>query len=152
MNQKKLKEADDLCSDARNGTNHFCVCARHSLLQWKGTNMDRSYRLKMEELLSTNVLTREYLLNCVAKDEKKINDIAYKKKQYESARVNVFTSKFDELIEYRKPFIDVLMSEYHMSLDEIKTALQNVKEKNIPTKEVCNRIRDIILSGCYFVE
>ena len=46
--------------------------------------MDRSYRLKMEELLSTNVLTREYLLNCVAKDEKKINDIAYKKKQYES--------------------------------------------------------------------
>ncbi len=46
--------------------------------------MDRSYRLKMEELLSTNVLTREYLLNCVAKDEKKINDIAYKKKRKRS--------------------------------------------------------------------
>ena len=107
--------------------------------------MDRSYRLKMEELLSTNVLTREYLLNCVAKDEKKINDIAYKKKQYESSKVNVYKSKFDELIEYRKPFIDVLMSEYRMSLDDIKTELQNVKEKNIPTKEVCNRIREIIM-------
>lgn len=114
--------------------------------------MDRSYRLKMEELLSTNVLTREYLLNCVAKDEKKINDIAYKKKQYESSKVNVYKSKFDELIEYRKPFIDVLMSEYRMSLDEIKTELQNVKEKNIPTKEVCNRIREIIMSGHYFIE
>ena len=107
--------------------------------------MDRSYRLKMEELLSTNVLTREYLLNCVAKDEKKINDIAYKKKQYESSKVNVYKSKFDELIEYSKPFIDVLMSEYRMSLDDIKTELQNVKEKNIPTKEVCNRIREIIM-------
>ncbi len=141
-----------MCSDARNGTNHYCVCVRHPLLQKKGNDMDRSYRLKMEELLSTNVLTREYLLNCVAKDEKKINDIAYKKKQYESSKVNVYKSKFDELIEYRKPFIDVLMSEYRMSLDEIKTELQNVKEKNIPTKEVCNRIREIIMSGHYFIE
>ena len=104
--------------------------------------MDRSYRLKMEELLSTNVLTREYLLNCVAKDEKKINDIAYKKKQYESSKVNVYKSKFDELIEYRKPFIDVLMSEYRMSLDDIKTELQNVKEKNIPTKGMQQDKRD----------
>ena len=85
--------------------------------------MDRSYRLKMEELLSTNVLTREYLLNCVAKDEKKINDIAYKKKQYESSKVNVYKSKFDEIIENRNPFIDVLMAEYRMPLPIIKIAL-----------------------------
>uniref|UniRef100_UPI0022E8E009 hypothetical protein n=1 Tax=Clostridium fessum TaxID=2126740 RepID=UPI0022E8E009 len=77
---------------------------------------------------------------------------AFTKKQYESSKVNVYKSKFDELIEYRKPFIDVLMSEYRMSLDDIKTELQNVKEKNIPTKEVCNRIREIIMSGHYFIE
>ena len=29
--------------------------------------MDRSYRLKMEDKLNTNTLTKEYILNCIAK-------------------------------------------------------------------------------------
>lgn len=60
--------------------------------------------------------------------------------------------ELDKLIEYRQPFIDVLMKEYRMSLDDIKTALQSVKDKNIPTNAVCDQIRGIITNGCYFLE
>lgn len=114
--------------------------------------MDRSYRLKMEEKLSKNILTVEYVLNCAAKYENKINQLAYKEKQYRNAGYNNFKSQLNGLITYRKPFIDILMNGYHMSLDNIKDSLCKVKEKNIPTKEVCDRIREIIISGHYELE
>lgn len=91
--------------------------------------MDRSYRLKMEDKLNTNTLTKEYILNCIAKHEKKINDLAYKEKQYRASNYNNHKLELDKLTEYRQPFVDVLMKEYRMSLDDIKTALQGVKEK-----------------------
>ena len=67
-------------------------------------------------------------------------------------RVNESKIKLDELISYRKPFIDFLMKDCHLSLDDIKNAVANVKEKNIPTKAVCDRVRDIIVSGVYWIE
>lgn len=114
--------------------------------------MDKSYRLKMEDKLNSNILTKEYLLNCIAKHEKKINELAYKEKQYKLAHYNDHKIKRDKLIEYRKPFIDVLMKEYGMSLEDIKTALSDVKDKNIPTNAVCDQIRNIIINECYFLE
>ena len=39
-----------------------------------------------------------------------------------------------------------------MSLDDIKQAVANVKEKNIPTKAICDQIREIIVSGVYWIE
>lgn len=42
--------------------------------------MDKSYRVKMEEKLRNNILTTEYVFNCVAKYENKINQLAYKEK------------------------------------------------------------------------
>ena len=114
--------------------------------------MDRSYRLKMEDKLNSNTLTKEYILNCIAKHEKKIDTLAYKEKQYRSSNYNNHKLELDKLIEYRKPFIDVLMREYRMSLDDIKTALSDVKDKNIPTNAVCDQIRNIITNGCYFLE
>lgn len=114
--------------------------------------MDRSYRLTMEERLSNNILTVEYVLNCVAKYEDKINQLAYREKQYRNAGYNNFKGQLNGLITYRKPFIDILMNGYHMSLDDIKVSLCKVKEKNIPTKEVCDRIREIIVAGHYELE
>lgn len=114
--------------------------------------MDRSYRLKMEEKLSNNILTVEYVLNCAAKYEDKINQLAYKERQYRNAVYNNYKSQLDELISYRKPFINILMKGYHMTLDDIKESLCNVKEKNIPTKQVCDRVREIIVSGHYELE
>ena len=114
--------------------------------------MDKSYRLKMEERLSNNILTAEYVLNCIAKYENKINQLAYKEKQYRNVGCNNFKIELDELISYRKPFIDFLMKDCHMSLDDIKNSVANVKEKNIPTKNVCEQIRNIILSGGYWIE
>lgn len=58
----------------------------------------------------------------------------------------------DELTEYRKPFTDLLMQKCHMSLDAIKKALANVKQKNIPTRKVCDQIREIIISGDYWID
>lgn len=114
--------------------------------------MDRSYRLKMEEKLSKNILTVEYVLNCAAKYENKINQLAYKEKQYRNAGYNNFKSQLNGLITYRKPFFEILMNGYHMSLDDIKDSLCKVKEKNIPTKQVCDHIREIIISGHYELE
>ena len=116
--------------------------------------MDRSYRLKMEQKLSENILTVEYVLNCVAKFEDKINQLAYKEKQYRNVDYGCdsYKIRLDELITYRKPFIDFLMRDCHMSLADIKDAVANVKEKNIPTTKVCDQIREIILSGVYWIE
>ena len=114
--------------------------------------MDRSYRLKMEDKLNSNTLTKEHILNCIAKHENKINKLAYKEKQYRASNYNNHKLELDKLIEYRKPFVDVLMREYRMSLDDIKTALSDVKDKNISTNAVCDQIRNIIVNGCYFLE
>lgn len=114
--------------------------------------MDRSYRLKMEEKLSKNILTVEYVMNCAAKYENKINRLAYKEKQYRNVGYNDFKGQLNELVTYRKPFIDILIKEYHMLLDDVKKSLCNVKEKNIPTKQVCDRIRDMIVAGHYELE
>ena len=114
--------------------------------------MDRSYRLKMEDKLNTNTLTKEYILNCIAKHEKKINDLAYKGKQYRASNYNNHKLERDKLIEYRQPFIDVLMKEYRMSLDDIKTALQSVKDKNIPTNAVCDYNNGKCIYAAVFVQ
>lgn len=114
--------------------------------------MDRSYRLKMEEKLNNNTVTKEYVLNCIAKYESKINQLAYKERQYRNAYGNNYKLDMDKLIAYRKPFVDFLVKEFQMSLAEIKNAVAEVKEKNIPTKNVCDQIREIICSNAYWVE
>lgn len=114
--------------------------------------MDRSYRLKMEERLKENVLPEEYVLNCVAKQKKKIEDTAKKEKQYRNTSTNNYKNELEGLIAYRKPFIDFLMKECSLSLDEIKEKADAVKEKNYPTQKVCDLIRDIILDGGYWID
>lgn len=116
--------------------------------------MDRSYRMKMEQKLNDNTLTIEYVINCVAKYENKINQLAYKEKQYRyvDCGSDNYKIRLEEQIAYRKPFVNFLMKDCHMSLEDIKNAAENVKEKNIPTKAVCDKVRDIILSGVYLIE
>lgn len=116
--------------------------------------MDRSYRLKMEQKLNDNTLTVEYVINCIAKYEEKINQLAYKEKQYRNVDYGCdnYRIRLEEQIKYRKPFVDFLMRDCHMSLNDIKDAVSEVKEKNIPTKTVCDKVRDIILSGVYWIE
>lgn len=114
--------------------------------------MDKSYRLKMEQKLNENILTVEYVINCVAKFESKINQLAYKEKQYRNVGYNNYKLELEELIAYRKPFVNFLIRDCHMSLDDVKNVVATVKEKNIPTKKVCEQIRDIITSGVYWIE
>lgn len=119
--------------------------------------MDRSYRLKMEEKLNNGVLTVDIIVSCIAKNESRINKLAYDVKKYQNFydginRISESKIKMDELITYRQPFIDFLMKDCHMSLDDIKQAVANVKEKNIPTKAVGDKVRNIITSGVYWIE
>ncbi len=115
--------------------------------------MDKSYRIKMENRLNSNTLTVEYVISCIAKYESKINELAYKEKQYRNCSYcNNYKLDLDKMISYRQPFIDFLMKDYHMTLDDIKDSISKVKEKNIPTKNVCDQIRDIIVSGTYLIE
>lgn len=106
----------------------------------------------MEERLQQHILTVDYVINSIAKYENKINQLAYKEKQYRNVGYNNYKLEMDERIAYRKPFIDFLQKECHMSLDDIKELVSVVEEKNIPTKKVCDQIRDIILSGTYWIE
>ena len=107
----------------------------------------------MEKNLEENILVLEYVINCIAKFEDKINQLAYKEKQYRyTDSSNDYKQKLEELIAYRKPFIDFLMRDADMPLEDIKEAVSNVKEKNIPTKAVCDQIRAMIVSGSYWIE
>ena len=106
----------------------------------------------MESRLNSNTLTVEYVINCIAKYENKINELAYKEKQYRNCPYNNYKFDLDKLISYRKPFIDFLMQDCHMTLVEIKDTVSKVKEKNIPTKSICYQIRNIIISGIYLIE
>lgn len=90
--------------------------------------MNKSYRLKMEQLLSEHKLTKELLINCIAKSDKKVSGLAYKEKQYRNVNYNNFKQELNELIQYRQPFFDVLKDGYHMTLAEIKSEVSVADE------------------------
>ena len=116
---------------------------------WKDNKMNRSYRLKMEQLLSEHKLTKELLIHCIAKSDKKVADLAYKEKQYRYVGYNNFKLELDELIKYRQPFFDVLREGYHMTLDEIKNEIANADSNKIPTNKVIDQIRNMIETWDY---
>lgn len=115
--------------------------------------MNRSYRLKMEQLLHEHKLTKELLISCLAKYDKKASDLAYKEKQYRNIHHTDSDSNYkqelNELIEYRKPFVDVLMERYNMTLAEIKYEIAAINENKISTKKIVEQIRDMIEEGDY---
>lgn len=111
--------------------------------------MNKSYRLKVEQLLSEHKLTKEILINCIAKSDKKVADLAYKEKQYRNVGYNNFKLELNKLIEYRQPFFDVLKDGYHMTLAEIKNEIAVADVNKIPNKKVIDQIRDIIETWDY---
>jgi len=111
--------------------------------------MNKSYRLKMEQLLNEHKLTRELLISCIAKSDKKVADLAYKEKQYRNVGYNNFKLELDNLIQYRQPFFDILKDGYHMTLAEIKSEIAVADVNKIPTKKVIDQIRDMIETWDY---
>ena len=103
----------------------------------------------MEQLLSEHKLTKELLINCIVKSDKKVADLAYKEKQYRNVDYNNCKYELDELIKYRQPFFDVLKDGYHMTLAEIKTEIATADENKIPTKKVIDQIRGMIETWDY---
>jgi len=111
----------------------------------------------MENKLNDGILTVDIIASCITKNELKINKLAYEIKRYSNYNNNTFVEddrqlKLDEMIAYRQPFVDVLMKRCHMSLDEVRGAVNNIKEKNIPTMAVCDRVRSMILSDTYWLD
>lgn len=113
--------------------------------------MNRSYRLKMEQLLSEHKLTKELIINCIAKSDKKVAELAYKEKQYRHAYCNSYKLYLDELIQYRQPFFDVLKDGYNMTLAEIKNEIAVANKNKIPTKKVIDEIRNMIETWDYIL-
>ena len=111
--------------------------------------MNKSYRLKMEKLLNEHKLTKELIINCIAKSDNKVADLAYKEKQYRNVGYNNFKLELDKLIKYRQPFFDVLKNGYHMSLEEIKNEIINADTNKIPTNKVVYQIRNMIETWDY---
>lgn len=111
--------------------------------------MNKSYRLKMEQLLSEHKLTKELLINCIAKSDKKIADLAYKERQYRYVGFNNYKLELNELIKYRQPFLDVLKDGYHMTMEEIKKEIADADANKIPTNKVIDQIRNMIETWDY---
>jgi len=111
--------------------------------------MNKSYRLKMEQLLNEHKLTKELLINCIVKSDKKVADLAYKEKQYRYADYNNCKQELDKLIKYRQPFFDVLKDGYNMTLAEIKSEIAIADVNKIPTKKVIDQIRGMIETWNY---
>ncbi len=111
--------------------------------------MNKSYRLKMEQLLNEHKLTRELLISCIAKSDKKVADLAYKEKQYRNVGYNNFKLELDNLIQYRQSFFDILKDGYHMTLAEIKSEIAVADVNKIPTKNVIDQIRGMIETWDY---
>ena len=103
----------------------------------------------MEQLLSEHKITKELLISCIAKSEKKVSDLAYKEKQYRNIGYNNFKQELDNLIQYRQPFFDVLKDGYHMTLEEIKSEISATDANKIPTKKVIDQIREMIETWDY---
>ena len=135
---------DVLCSKAEQN-----ILCNAPAIYWRIRYMNRSYRLKMEQLLSEHKLTKELIINCIAKSDKKVSDLAYKEKQYRNIGYNNFKQNLDELIKYRQPFFDVLKGGYHMTLAEIKNEIAIADENKIPTRKVADQIRDMIETWDY---
>lgn len=103
----------------------------------------------MEQLLNEHKITKELLISCIAKSDKKVADLAYKEKQYRYAGCNNFKLELDNLIKYRQPFFDVLKDGYHMTLAEIKSEIVIADVNKMPTKKVIDQIRDMIETWDY---
>lgn len=123
--------------------------------------MHRSYRLKIENCINTSTLTIELLLVCIAKLNPIIKDLSYKvKKDANVDKVygigNCYSNSNAEHIQkkefysdIRKPMMDVLLRDYHISFDEIVTRTNEIPEIKIPTMKVCQQVQEIINSGNY---
>ena len=103
----------------------------------------------MEQLLNEHKLTRELLISCIAKSDKKVADLAYKEKQYRNVGYNNFKLELDNLIQYRQPFFDILKDGYHMTLAEIKSEIAVADVNKIPTKKVIDQIRGMLETWDY---
>lgn len=111
--------------------------------------MNKSYRLKIEQILNEHKITKELLISCIAKSDKKVADLAYKEKQYRNVGYNNFKLELDNLIQYRQLFFDVLKNGYHMTLAEIKIEIAIADVNKIPTKKVIDQIRGMIETWDY---
>lgn len=103
----------------------------------------------MEQLLDERKITKELLVHCLAKSDKKVADLAYKERQYRNVGYNNFKLELDNLIKYRQPFFDVLKDGYHMSLAEIKSEIAIADVNKMPTKKVIDQIRGMIETWDY---
>lgn len=109
----------------------------------------------MEGWINSNTLTMELLLICIAKLNPLITELAYKEKKY--AHVDpIYGSGNTEHIqkkEYysdiRKPMMDILLRDYHLSFDEIISKSKDIPENKLPTIKVCQQVKEIIDSGKY---
>lgn len=125
--------------------------------------MDRSYRIKLQNKLDNGALDKYTIVSCIAKIEPKISKYAYNAKRFKDCTIGLSDStgelkkEFNEnrmepirkLQNYRQPFIEVLTRKYRMSLDDIKISISEVRQKDIPTNNIIDSIRQLIVSGQY---
>lgn len=132
--------------------------------------MHRSYRLRLEKMIEQHELDQELLIHCIAVINKRVNrayaslqkltayhdyDLEWEEYQrinhlppYYSVRdidVSEAKKKLEELITYRKPFLELLMKEYKISLDHVKSLVAQADKNKNPTFEMVETIHEMII-------
>lgn len=119
--------------------------------------MNRNQRLKIEQMLKNKELSKDLLIDCIAKINPKIervNTYIYRIKNYYSDGLT--TAAKDEIknhkkelnrwIEYRKPILDLVMQAYKLSLEKVKELVKNTDKENLPTFKMIDTIRTMIIN------
>lgn len=132
--------------------------------------MEREYRLKQEQLLSSHILNQEILIHCIARLNTKINKAYQKcriiKASYErninsgcsnsalsdKQDYEAWKEKYNCLIEQRKPLLDALMQGYHLDLGAVKEFVNQVDEGKKPTYKTVDEIIKMIKCNDFKLE
>ena len=131
--------------------------------------MEMQYRLRQEQLLNQKMLNEEILVHSIARlntrIEKyyrkcKIINAAYEKNIKQGLhRLAVldkndyedYKKKLDNLIEQRKPLMDLLMKGYCLSLETAKQKICRAEEDKLPTYKTIDKILEMLKSGDYTI-
>ena len=119
--------------------------------------MNKCYRLKLEQMLKNQELSKELLISCIAKINPKIervNTYIYRTKNYYSDGLTTAAKdelknhkeEFDRWINYRKPILDLVMYGYKLSLNVVKQLVKEADKNNLPTFKMIDTIRTMIIN------
>ena len=120
-------------------------------------------------MIETHELNQEILIHCITMINHKIDKAYMKLQKYTAysnynkewlndglnispyygirdADISEVKKKLEELLIYRKPFLDLVMKSYKINLDSVKSLVSQADFNKLPTYKMIDEIRKIIVA------